>query len=53
VKSYIVSFAVASPADPLLACFVNEAGKESRVDTTDANGEASRKIRLHLPVLPR
>jgi len=46
VKSYIVSFAVASPADPLLALLVNDAGKESRVDTTDANGEASRKIRL-------
>jgi hypothetical protein len=46
VKSYIVSFAVASPADPLLALLVNDAGKESRVDTTDASGEASRRIRL-------
>jgi hypothetical protein len=46
VKSYIVSFAVSSPADPLLALLVNDAGKESRVDTTDTNGEASRKIRL-------
>ena len=46
VKSYIVSFAVASPADPLLALLVNEAGKESRVDTTDTSGEASRRIRL-------
>ena len=41
-----MSFAVASPADPLLALLVNDAGKESRVDTTDTNGEASRKIRL-------
>jgi hypothetical protein len=46
VKSYIVSFAIASPADPLLAVLVNEAGKESRVDTTDASGEASRRIKL-------
>jgi hypothetical protein len=46
VKSYIVSFAISSPADPQLAMLVNDAGKESRVDTTDANGEASRKIRL-------
>jgi hypothetical protein len=46
VKSYIVSFAIASPADPLLALLVNEAGKESRVDTTDASGEASRRIKL-------
>ena len=46
VKSYIVSFAISSPADTQLAVLVNEAGKESRVDTTDANGEASRRIRL-------
>ena len=46
VRSYIVSFAVASPADPLLALLVNEAGKESHVDTTDTSGEASRRIRL-------
>ncbi|MEO7501486.1 MAG: hypothetical protein ABIW94_02495 [Gemmatimonadaceae bacterium] len=46
VKSYIVSFAVASPADPLLTLLVNDAGKESRVDTTDTSGEASRKIKL-------
>ncbi|HYN82974.1 MAG TPA: hypothetical protein VES88_15925 [Gemmatimonadaceae bacterium] len=46
VKSYIVSFAISSPADPLLAMLVNEAGKESGVDTTDANGEAARRIRL-------
>lgn len=46
VKSYIVSFAIASPADPLLALLVNEAGRESRVDTTDTSGEASRRIRL-------
>lgn len=46
VRSYIVSFSVAQAADPLLALLVNEAGKESRVDTTDASGEASRRIRL-------
>lgn len=46
VKSYIVSFAIASPPDTLLAMLVNEAGKSSRVDTTDASGQASRRIRL-------
>jgi len=54
VKSYIVSFAIASPPDTLLAMLVNEAGKASRVDTTDASGQASRGIRLtpaHLTAL--
>ena len=46
VRTYIVSFAVASPADPLLALLLNEAGKESRVDTTDTSGEGSRRIWL-------
>jgi hypothetical protein len=46
VKSYIVSFAVVSPPDSLLAILVNEAGKASRVDTTDATGQVSRRVRL-------
>lgn len=46
VKSYIVSFAIASPPDTLLAVLVDDAGKASRVDTTDATGQASRKVRL-------
>ncbi len=46
VKSYIVSFAISSPTDTLLAVLVNEAGKTSRVDTTDANGQVSRRVRL-------
>jgi len=47
VKSYIVGFAVVSPTDTLLARLVNESGAASRVDTTDANGIASRRIRLN------
>jgi hypothetical protein len=46
VNSYLVSFAVVSPADTLLAKLVNDAGSASRVDTTDNTGTASRKIRL-------
>lgn len=46
VKSYVVSFAVISPADELLGILVNEAGKPSRLDTTDASGTASRRIYL-------
>jgi hypothetical protein len=47
VKSYIVGFAVVSSADTLLATLVNESGKASRIDTTDASGIASRRIRLN------
>jgi hypothetical protein len=46
VHSYVVSFAVVSPADTLLAKLVDDAGLASRVDTTDDAGTASRKIRL-------
>ena len=46
VKSYLVSFAVIAPADTLLAVLVNDGGNASRVDTTDATGTASRRIRL-------
>jgi hypothetical protein len=46
VYSYLVSFAIVSPADTLLAKLVDDAGLASRVDTTDDSGTASRKIRL-------
>jgi hypothetical protein len=46
VKSYLVSFAILSPADTLLASLVNDGGNASRVDTTDATGTAARRIRL-------
>ncbi|HUQ19813.1 MAG TPA: hypothetical protein VM099_09395 [Gemmatimonadaceae bacterium] len=47
VKNYLVTFAIVSTSDTTLAKLVNDAGTSSRVDTTDANGEASRKIRLN------
>lgn len=47
VKSYIVSFAIVSQSDPGLGSLVNDAGKPSFVDTTDATGVAARSIRLH------
>jgi hypothetical protein len=42
-----VSFAIVSQPDPRLGELVNDAGKPSIVDTTDASGIAGRKIRLH------
>jgi hypothetical protein len=47
VKSYIVSFAIASQSDPRLGELVTEGGRPSVVDTTDTNGVAGRAIRLH------
>lgn len=47
VKSYVVSFSIVSQSDPQLAQLVNDAGKPSGVDTTDTDGIAGRKIRLH------
>ncbi|MFL5487796.1 MAG: hypothetical protein ACJ8AJ_04850 [Gemmatimonadaceae bacterium] len=47
VGSYIVSFAIVSQSDARLSELINEAGKASVVDTTDASGIAGRKIRLH------
>ena len=47
VKSYIVSFAIVSQSNPQLGELVNDAGKASVVDTTDASGVAGRAIRLH------
>ncbi len=47
VKSYIVSFAIVAQSNPQLGELVNEGGKASVVDTTDATGIAGRKIRVH------
>jgi hypothetical protein len=47
VKSYVVSFAIASESNPQLGQLVTDAGNPSVVATTDANGIAGRKIRLH------
>ena len=47
VKSYIVSFAIVSQSNPGLGQLVNDGGKASGVDTTDTNGVAGRRIRLH------
>jgi hypothetical protein len=47
VKSYIVSFAIVVQSNPQLGELVNDNGKASVVDTTDASGIAGRKIRLH------
>lgn len=47
VKSYIVSFAIVSQSNPGLGELVNDGGKPSVVDTTDATGVAGRAIRLH------
>ena len=47
VKSYIVSFAIVSQSNPQLGELVNDGGKASVVDTTDASGIAGRAIRLH------
>lgn len=51
VKSYIVSFAIVEQSVPGLGELVNDAGKPSLVDTTDTNGIAGRKIRLHPSLL--
>jgi hypothetical protein len=51
VAAYLVTFAIVSPASSALADLVDEAGRKSRVDTTDANGLAGRRIRLHATLL--
>jgi hypothetical protein len=52
VKSYIVSFAIVLQSNPQLGTLVDDAGRPSSVDTTDASGIAGRKIRLHPLFLP-
>lgn len=45
VRSYVISFAVVSGGDPLLAELVN-GGKISNIDTTDASGVAGRAVKI-------
>ena len=47
VPNYIVSFAIVAESNRDLATLVDDAGKPSNVDTTDAAGIAARKIRVH------
>lgn len=47
VPDYLVSFAIVSQSNPNLSELVNDAGRPSIVDTTDASGIAGRKIRVH------
>jgi len=47
VTNYLVSFEIVSQSNPNLAELVNDAGRASLVDTTDASGIAGRKIRVH------
>lgn len=47
VRSYVVSFTIVSQSDPRLGELVNDGGKASIVDTTNATGVAGRAIRLH------
>ncbi|MBA3644815.1 MAG: hypothetical protein H0W63_01425 [Gemmatimonadaceae bacterium] len=51
VNAYLVSFAVVSPSGSAVADLVDEAGRKSNVDTTDTNGLAGRRIRLHATLL--
>lgn len=51
VTAYLVSFSIVSPANSALADLVDEGGRKSRVDTTDASGVAGRRIRLHATAL--
>ena len=46
VKSYIVSFAIVAQSNPQLGELVNDGGKASVIDTTDASGIAGRRIRV-------
>ena len=46
VRSWLVPFAITNQTDTLAAQLVNDAGNPSAMDTTDASGAASRKIRI-------
>jgi hypothetical protein len=46
VRSWLVTFAITNQTDTLAAQLVNDAGNPSAMDTTDASGAASRKIRI-------
>ena len=47
VAAYLVSFAIISASSSSIAEIVDDAGRSSRVDTTDASGVAGRRVRLH------
>ncbi|HET9636989.1 MAG TPA: hypothetical protein VFP26_13760 [Gemmatimonadaceae bacterium] len=47
VSNYIVSFDIVSQSNPNLADLATEALKLSRIDTTDGNGIAGRRILVH------
>ncbi|MBA3340225.1 MAG: hypothetical protein H0T48_00140 [Gemmatimonadaceae bacterium] len=47
VKAWLVTFAIVSPGDTALARLVDEGGRASLTDTTDAGGVAGRRIRLN------
>jgi len=51
VPSYLVSFAISSPSDTLLAQLVGDNGRTSFVDTTSSDGTAGRRIRIRPPLL--
>jgi hypothetical protein len=46
VASYRVTFDLVPESDSLLARLINDAGTRSRVDTTDGNGVANRKLKI-------
>jgi len=46
VTSYVVSFAIVAGQSSQLAELVNDVGRQSRVDTTDASGIAGRAVRV-------
>ena len=46
VRSYRVTFELEAPQTPDLARLVNDAGRPSSADTTDASGLATRRIRV-------
>ena len=48
VRSFRVTFDVLSPSDTALARLVDDAGRRSPADTTDASGVAARRIRVNV-----
>lgn len=46
VRAYLVTFAITNQGVTLAAQLVNDAGMPSAIDTTDASGVASRKVRI-------
>jgi hypothetical protein len=51
VRSYLVTFSITGRADTLSAQLLDDSGKPSRADTTDASGVASRRIRIRPTLL--